>query len=252
MSRYTKHELTLLSPCGVHHIYVRFKLAFASVLAEECTVAIWRRSVLCVYQKYSYLGEGMTKKSAVMESDGRRLRSQQSKQAMVDAALALQEEGVLVPTALQIAERAGVGVRTFFRHFDDMEALFEAVDSEARSFYHSPFQGGDREGTLDARIEHLVEQRAHAYETIANVILSTHALLWRSELLRANYARAQRNLRKDLLSWLPELTDLDRGERAAIEATISFEMWNRLRQHQNQGKKASIEIVTSLLRKQLL
>ena len=60
--------------------------------------------------------------------DGRRLRSERTRLAIINAALALQKEGFLVPTAQQISDRAGVLIRTFFRHFEDMEALFAAVD----------------------------------------------------------------------------------------------------------------------------
>ena len=55
--------------------------------------------------------------------DGRRLRSERSVRAIIEAALALQAEGMLVPTAQQISDRAGVGIRSFFRHFEDMESL---------------------------------------------------------------------------------------------------------------------------------
>jgi AcrR family transcriptional regulator len=53
--------------------------------------------------------------------DGRRARSERSKQAIIEASLALMEEGNLIPTAQQISNRAGVGMRSFFRHFEDME-----------------------------------------------------------------------------------------------------------------------------------
>ena len=43
--------------------------------------------------------------------DGRRLRSERTRLAIIDAAIALQEEGVLIPTAQQISDRAGVLIR---------------------------------------------------------------------------------------------------------------------------------------------
>ena len=60
--------------------------------------------------------------------DGRRLRSERSRQAIIDAALELMGEGVLVPTAQMISERAGVGIRSFFRHYADMGTLFLEID----------------------------------------------------------------------------------------------------------------------------
>lgn len=180
--------------------------------------------------------------------DGRRLRSERSRLAIIDAALALQEEGVLVPTAQQISERAGVGIRSFFRHFEDMESLFEAADEYIRDSYEVLFLGGDRAGSPAERIEHAVERHAEAYEKVRNIVLGAQAQLWRYHVLRDNYARNQRGLRKDLNDWLPELNTLPRDKREAVDAIASFEMWHRLREHQGLSKKVSIKIVTDLLK----
>ncbi|MGI9330279.1 MAG: TetR/AcrR family transcriptional regulator, partial [Gammaproteobacteria bacterium] len=66
-------------------------------------------------------------------------------------------------------------------------------------------------------------------------------------LLRKNYARNQRGLRKDLDDWLPELNSVPRETREAVDAISSFEMWHRLRYHQGLSKKSSINILTNLL-----
>ena len=54
----------------------------------------------------------MAKQNVENVADGRRLRSERSRQAIIDAMLKLVEEGVLVPTAQQVSERAGVGIRS--------------------------------------------------------------------------------------------------------------------------------------------
>lgn len=56
--------------------------------------------------------------------DGRTARGQRTRAAVVDALLALQEEGDLTPTAQRVAERAGVALRTVFGHFSDLETLW--------------------------------------------------------------------------------------------------------------------------------
>ena len=179
--------------------------------------------------------------------DGRRLRSERSRQAIIDAVAELVEEGNLVPTAQQASERAGVGIRTVFRHFSDMESLFTEADLQSREATEALFVGGDRDGSTLERIQHAVERHAEGYEATWNTILSTHAQRWRYEVLRKNYARYQRGLRKDLDDWLPELKSLPRQQREAVDAIASFEMWHRLREHQGLGKKQSIEIVVGLL-----
>jgi len=179
--------------------------------------------------------------------DGRRLRSERTRLAIIDAAVALQEEGVLIPTAQQISDRAGVLIRSFFRHFEDMESLFKVADDHIRESYESLFIGGDRTGTLAQRIDSAVAHRAHAFERVTNMMLGTKAQLWRYETLRTNYARSQRGLRKDLEAWLPELRDLTEVDCESIHASASFEMWHRLRSEQGLSLEASRTVVTSLL-----
>ena len=185
------------------------------------------------------------------ELDGRRLRTQRSKLAMVEAALELIDEGVLLPTAQLVSERAGVGMRTFFRHFSDMEAFFDAVNQHARDTYAQPFVGGDRSGTLEDRIEHAVQKRGTAYDQVSNVMQSTEAMMWHSEVLRTQHAGAERALMRDLEIWLPEVRRLKKPDREAVHAVASFSMWHRLRAHQGLGQKASMNIVIDLLRRLL-
>ena len=59
--------------------------------------------------------------------DGRTLRAERTRQALVDALLGLLDEGHPSPTAAEVAERAGVSERSVFQHFADREALLEAV-----------------------------------------------------------------------------------------------------------------------------
>ena len=189
------------------------------------------------------MADGIT----VVSVDGRRQRGERTRQAIIEAALSLQEEGVLVPTAQQISDRAGVLIRSFFRHFEDMETLFKAADDQLRDSYEALFIGGDRDGFLEERVNRAVERRSAAFEKLKNIFLGTKAQLWRYEMLRKNYARNQRGLRKDLEAWLPELTGLPEVECESIHAIASFEMWNRLRSEQSLSETASISVVKSTL-----
>ena len=180
-------------------------------------------------------------------ADGRRARSERSKQAIIDASLALIEQGNLIPTAQQISDQAGVGIRSFFRHFEDMETLFATIDNHVSSGARELYLGGDRDGTLEKRIWHAVNRRSEGYEEMTNLFLTTTAQLWRSEILRKNYARVQRELRKDLEDWLPEIKQLARGAREAVDAIASIEMWHRIRSHQGLGRAAAVEVVAGLL-----
>src|SRR5690242_15042648 len=62
--------------------------------------------------------------------DGRRLRAERGRAAVVAATLELVDGGNPVPTFADIAEVSGVSERTIFRYFPDREALFGAVATE--------------------------------------------------------------------------------------------------------------------------
>ena len=189
----------------------------------------------------------MADSNSVVSVDGRRQRGERTRQAIIEAALSLQEEGVLVPTAQQISDRAGVLIRSFFRHFDDMETLFKAADDQLRDSYEALFIGGDRQGSLSERVHRAVERRSAAFEQLTNLFLGTKAQLWRYDMLRNNYARNQKGMRKDLEAWLPELNGLPDVECESVHAIASFEMWNRLRSEQDLSEKASISVIQSTL-----
>jgi AcrR family transcriptional regulator len=183
----------------------------------------------------------------VGSSDGRRQRSERSQTAIIEAALALMEEGTLVPTAQQIADRAGVGIRSFFRHFADMDSLFLAADEMLLDSYEALFQVADRDGSLSTRVSRAVELYGNAFDNLMQMILCTKALLWRFPKLKENYAWHQKRLRKELELWLPEVADLPRDRREAVHAVASFEMWHRLREHQGLSYGASADIVTGMV-----
>ncbi len=191
----------------------------------------------------------MPKDATTVESDGRRQRTERSRSAIINAALELIEEGLLIATAQQIADRANIGIRTFFRHFEDMGALAQAVDESIRGQYEAAMLDADRSGTFEERILHAVERHADVYEQNYNIILATTAQRWRLEVLQKNYARVQKGLRKDLDNWLPELKTIASSQREAIDAIASFEMWHRLREHQGLSVKTCIEIINGLLLK---
>ena len=59
--------------------------------------------------------------------DGRLSRTARSRRAICEACLDLAQDGVLQPSADQIAERAGLSRRSIFNHFSDLAELYDAV-----------------------------------------------------------------------------------------------------------------------------
>ena len=60
---------------------------------------------------------------AAARPDGRRLRSERTRVVIMDAFIDLLRERPEVPTAAQIAARAGISTRLIFERFNDLAAL---------------------------------------------------------------------------------------------------------------------------------
>ena len=56
--------------------------------------------------------------------DGRRQRSDRSRRRIIEALFDLIGEGDMSPSAVNVAARAEVGLRTVFRHFEDMDSIY--------------------------------------------------------------------------------------------------------------------------------
>jgi AcrR family transcriptional regulator len=184
--------------------------------------------------------------------DGRALRSERSRRAIHEALFALVGEGVLQPTAQQLADRAGVGIRTVFRHFEDMESLLAEIDARVSAEAAPLFGAPIPKGSLEERARGLVARRAELFERIAPYKRSGSLQRWRSPFLRGRHAALVRELRAALLRWLPELEGAPPDLVEALDLATSFEAWDRLRSEQRLGReraRAALErIVTTLVR----
>jgi AcrR family transcriptional regulator len=186
------------------------------------------------------------------EPDGRTLRSERSREAMVDALFELVGEGVLRPTAHQVAQRAGVGIRSVFRHFEDMDTLYAEMDARLRSEAEPILRSARAAGPVEQRGRALAAQRAALFERIAPYKRAGNLSRAGSRYLQATHQQLVRELRADLRRWLPELASAPHACADALELVTSYEAWDRLRveQHLSAARaRAALEAgVLALLR----
>jgi AcrR family transcriptional regulator len=184
-------------------------------------------------------------------SDGRARRGERSREAIVAALFELVGEGLLQPTAQQVAERAGVGIRSVFRHFDDMEGLFATMDERLSADARPLLREGAREGSLRERARGVVARRAKLFERIAPYKRSANVQRWRSDFLRARHANLLRELRTDLLRSLPELERAPAETLETCDLLTSFEAWDRLRSDQRLSRERAEAVLERALLAQL-
>ncbi|HUW02962.1 MAG TPA: TetR/AcrR family transcriptional regulator [Acidimicrobiales bacterium] len=108
----------------------------------------------------------MTDAAEGVRIDGRIARSQRTRDAIVDACIALVEAGDYRPTAPRIAEAAGVSERSVFQHFDDLESLFTAVAERAVERVSMLLVPVDPDLELNERIGLFVRQRSQLFEAV--------------------------------------------------------------------------------------
>lgn len=99
--------------------------------------------------------------------DGRAARAERTRNAIVDAHLALIDEGDLKPTGERIAERAGVSLRTLWTNFKDMETLFAATGQRVSERQEALFRPIPVESPLSRRVDEFCAQRAQMLEELA-------------------------------------------------------------------------------------
>jgi AcrR family transcriptional regulator len=184
-------------------------------------------------------------------TDGRQRRSERSREAIVQALFDLVGEGMLQPTAQQVAESAGVGIRSVFRHFADMDSLFVEMDARLQADALPLLRGEPPDGDTTKRARALVDRRIAFFERIAPYKRAGTIQRWRSEFLRGQHGVLVRALRADLLRWLPELRGAPADGIEALDLALSFEAWDRLRTDQRLGRDrardALLRIVLALL-----
>lgn len=162
--------------------------------------------------------------------DGRRQRSERSRAQIIEAMFRLIREGEMSPSAARVAERAEVGLRTVFRHFEDMDSLYvemaERINGEVMPKVLAPFEAQE---WRERFFEH-VNRRIEIYEYIMPVRVSANLRRFQSRFLMEEYRRNLLMERSALMALLPEEISGDPVLFAAIETSASFQTWRRLRQ----------------------
>jgi AcrR family transcriptional regulator len=188
--------------------------------------------------------------------DGRRQRSERTRQLIIEAYLALLREDPHVPTSARIAERAGYSVRSVFERFPDLLALRIAATDHAFALANAQAQLSDLDTDRPTRIRSQVQTRAHTCETWLPLWRALNANQGESAELKVRIRQMRTAIMQRLETmYRPELSTLEERERRntliALEALTDFESWARMREYHGlsieQARAVWIEAIDSLL-----
>ncbi len=181
--------------------------------------------------------------------DGRVMRGARNRAYIMDAIFELVQEGELMPTAEQVAERAGVGTRTVFRHFDDMESLFAEMSARLEREIRPIIEGPPIEGDFEERLKALVARRARVFERITPFRRASNRIRARSKWVEESPGEFDRVMRAQLMEVLaPEVASLPEEGIEALDMMTSFEAWERLRGSQRLGRERAQRVMEEAVR----
>jgi TetR/AcrR family transcriptional regulator, regulator of autoinduction and epiphytic fitness len=185
--------------------------------------------------------------------DGRVARSRRTRAAIIEALVALLDEGNPQPTVEEIAQRASVAPRTVFQHYADREALFAAVSAFREGHLQSLMGSIDPGAPLPERIDAIVAQRARVFEWIASVRRGALLMEPFSESVHASLETFRAAKRAELERvFAPEIAARPEHERAALRCALgvagSWSAWDALRAQQQLDVEAASASLALTLR----
>ena len=180
-------------------------------------------------------------------ADGRRERSRSSRARIVQAMLDLVGGGNVAPSAAEVAEQAGVGLRSVFRHFDDMDSLYremsDAIEARLMPVLLKPLAATE----WKPRVRELAERRVALFETMLPYRISANIKRYQSPFLMQDYKRMIRLERQGVEALLPPAVLANSTQTNTLLAPLSFQTWRLLRHDQELSVEAARAVVLRLV-----
>lgn len=180
--------------------------------------------------------------------DGRSARAERTRRAVIEAHIALIRGGELKPTGAQIAQRAGVSLRSLWGHFGDLETLFAATGAELYRRLMDAYEPVDPALSLDERLDAYCRLRAEMLEYIAPFARSSEIRAPFSRELQHNRLRYLERAKFEIRAlFCTELDGLDSAVCRQIENSIgiatTWPMWVSLRDVLRLSVPESVEVM---------
>lgn len=164
------------------------------------------------------------------QADGRAQRSARTQAAITRAVYDLVRAQSRFPTVLEVARHAGVGERTVFRQFRDLETLAASIHALVVPEVLLLARTAPPTGDLHADVIELVSRRARIFEFITpfqRAVRAHGAGLRLASEQNAAMAATMRAATEATLG--PHLGDRPHDTLEVIDLLLSFDAWDRLR-----------------------
>lgn len=179
-----------------------------------------------------------------IKRDGRHARAERTHQAIVTALLDLADLGNLSPTAREIADRAGVALRSIRQHFDSRESLFLAAAEEHARRVAGASATVDPSGKLAHRISAFARERSSALESTSALRRAATIAEPSSLAITRAMATAGKSRRRELeVVFARELDRMQKQDRKAVldalDVATCGRAWDALRNEMKLSHEAA-------------
>jgi AcrR family transcriptional regulator len=181
--------------------------------------------------------------------DGRHLRAQRTREAIVHALLALVDERGVPPTAQDVATRAKVALRSIRLHFPSREVLLVAASEEHARRVSAAHVDLDARAPFGARLGAFVAARAKNLEATSALRRASSAMADRAPVI-ADAMRRLSAMRRDEVRavFARELARRPKATLDALDLVTSASTWDALRREQAHGTAAAAALMERLVR----
>ena len=177
------------------------------------------------------------------QSDGRRQRSQRSREKILKAYWELMLNGDMNPSAAAIAEHAGVGLRSVFRHFEDLDTLLRDLMQLCYDEVVPEFMTPLKSTNWKDQLLEVVDRNVMIWERIRVPHTAGEIGRFKSQVLMDDYQHSRNLELSGIKGVLPK--DINNYDQVllALDASMCFSTMRRLR----EDRKLSIPEVKGVM-----
>ncbi|TWX68075.1 TetR/AcrR family transcriptional regulator [Colwellia demingiae] len=183
----------------------------------------------------------LNEKKISAKPDGRKLRTDDSRQKIVSAFLQLIREGTVAPSAECVARAANVGLRTVFRRFKEMELLYREMIIELQNKFAPEVVKPWKTTGVENQLQEMLERKAIIYEDLMPYRIASSYHKYHSEFIKHSHKHWNEIEQKSLESILPFKKSSEPVLFNAIEVALSFDTWLQLRVDHNINPEQSYD-----------
>ena len=178
--------------------------------------------------------------------DGRRKRSQRSREKIIDALFRLIKDGDPDPSVVSVAKASGVSLRTTFRHFKDLNSIFiemsQQLKDELNPIVYAPYESK----TWRGKLQELIARRAMVFERTMHAKMSGDRRRHRSQFLMSDYLLFIERERATLLDVLPKNVTRNKRKAESLLMALSFQSWTQMRLQQDLEPSEAEEVMHTI------